>query len=271
MQSSYKRQAVSGAVRGRRVAAAGLGLAFALVMTGCGGSDESAETAAAGQSPAASESTASEASKQATPSATAGSGSGESRALTGEELAQVMSELNLDLELGGTLVEEDELKAATAQSVDAMREAEYTPCNPSEGTDLSKASREAGMVALAIDGNDPVRPDSISVLSWPDEQPVIEEIEASKVQLAACPEFTLSVGGTTVSSSTETVEMPQVGDASQAYLTRASANGQTQTSLIMTAWSGSNSVQITLNEADPVESVRYVTPILEEVLHRLEG
>ena len=53
-------------------------------------------------------------------------------------------------------------------------------------------------------------------------------------------------------------------------VTRQTVNGTTQTSVVLTAWSGTNSVQITLYEADPQESIRYVAPILEEVLDRLE-
>ena len=63
--------------------------------------------------------------------------------------------------------------------------------------------------------------------------------------------------------------MPEIGEASQAYVTRQSANGTTQTSVVLTAWSGTNSVQITLYEADARESIRYVASILEGVLNRI--
>ncbi|MCQ1957996.1 hypothetical protein NNX39_16010 [Arthrobacter sp. zg-Y826] len=266
----------------RWAGAAGTGLALALVLTGCGGGDEpavrvdgSAATASEKPSPSPSKPAKPAKSAKASPSATSpaskraeGNGAG---ALSGEELAAVLSELNMDLDIGGTVVEEAQLKQSTAQGMDALQDVEYTPCNPTEGTDPMKAVSEASMGALAIDGNAPGKPDTISVLSWASEAPVAEEIEVSRRQLESCPEFSLTANGQTVSSVTEAVDMPAIGDASQAYVTRQTANGTTQTSVVLTAWSGTNSVQITLHEADPQESVRYVTPILEEVLDRVEG
>ncbi|UWX98111.1 hypothetical protein N2K95_05445 [Arthrobacter zhaoxinii] len=269
----------------QRAGAAGIGLALALVLTGCGGDDEPAaqDSTSSKPSPSASES----ASKSAKPSPSAsksasksgkpspssaaskGSGAAGGGAVSGTELAAALTEMNLDLDMGGTVLEEAQLKQSTAQSVEAMTGVEYSPCNPTEGTDPTRAVREASMGAMVIDGNLPGTPDSISVLSWPDEGPVADEIEVSKRQLESCPEYSLTANGRTVSSVTEALDMPAVGDASQAYVTRQSIDGVTQTSVILTAWSGTNSVQITLYEADPQESVRYVTPILEDVLDRI--
>lgn len=255
--------------RGVRKTAAGLGIALAL--TGCGGGEDTTANEQPWLKPTAS-ADPSQPAKPSGPATAAAENPGGGGAVSGDELESVLAEMNTDLDIGGTLVGDADLKRSNAQAVDAMRGAEYSPCDPSEGTDLAKASEEASMAALAIDGNVPGKPDVISVISWPDEQPVQEEIETSKRQLAACPEFTLTVNGQTVSSVTEKVDMPLVGEASQAYQTRATANGVTETTLILTAWSGTNSVQITLNEAgDPQEAIRYVGPVLEETLKRVEG
>ncbi|MCC3280605.1 hypothetical protein LJ754_15755 [Arthrobacter sp. zg-Y40] len=251
-----------------RAAAAGLGLTLAFALTGCGGGDDVEERS----KPAASASQKSaKPAKSAQPSRSA-AGPGTGGSISGANLAALLDEMNTDLDIGGTVVEESDLKRANMQAVEAMRGAEYSPCNPTEDTDLAKASEEASMAALAIDGNAPGKPDSISVISWPGEEPVDAEIETSKRQLSACPQFTLTVNGQTISSVTEEADMPPVGEASQAYQTRSTANGVTETTLILTAWSGTNSVQITLNEAgDPREAIRYTAPVLEEVLNRLEG
>lgn len=255
--------------RAVRRTAAGLGIAFAL--TGCGGGDGTASK----EQPWLNTTGSAEPSAPETPSGPATAAAekpGGGGAVSGDELESVLAEMNTDLDIGGTLVGEADLKRSNEQAVDAMRGAEYSPCDPTEGTDLAKASEEASMAALAIDGNVPGKPDVISVISWPDEQPVQEEIKTSKRQLTACPEFTLKVNGQTISSVTEAVDMPLVGEASQAYQTRATANGVTETTFILTAWSGTNSVQITLNEAgDPQEAIRYVVPVLEETLKRVQG
>ncbi|MCQ2001907.1 hypothetical protein [Arthrobacter zhaoxinii] len=275
----------------QRAGVAGLGLALALVLTGCGGEGEPAAQDKAGSkpSPSASEPDTTSAkpspsaSKSAKPSPSAsksaksspssaasrGSGAAGGGVVSGTELAAALTEMNIDLDMGGTVLEEAQLKQNTAQSVEAMKGVEYSPCNPTEGTDPTRAVREASMGAMVIDGNLPGTPDTISVLSWPDEGPVTEEIEVSKRQLASCPEYNLTANGRTVSVAGEALDMPTVGDASQAYVTRQSIDGVTQTSVVLTAWSGTNSVQITLYEADPQESVRYVTPILEDVLDRI--
>ncbi|MCC9178860.1 hypothetical protein [Arthrobacter sp. zg-Y750] len=254
-----------------RAAAAGLGLTLAFALTGCGGGDDVEErskpAASASEKPAKSAKPA----RSAQPSRSA-AGPGTGGSISGANLAALLDEMNTDLDIGGTVVEESDLKRANMQAVEAMRGAEYSPCNPTEDMDLAKASEEASMAALAIDGNAPGKPDSISIISWPGEEPVDAEIETSKRQLSACPQFTLTVNGQTISSVTEEADMPPVGEASQAYQTRSTANGVTETTLILTAWSGTNSVQITLNEAgDPQEAIRYTAPILEEVLNRLEG
>ncbi|WP_230026183.1 hypothetical protein [Arthrobacter sp. zg-Y769] len=256
-----------------------MGLALALVLAGCG---EGAEPAALGPgtaeskpSPSESETRSAKPSKSAQPSPSAaaskGSGGSGGGAVSGAELAAALNEMNIDLDMGGTVLEEAQLKQNTAQSVEAMKGVEYSPCDPTEGSDPSKAVREASMGAMVLDGNLAGTPDTISVLSWPDEEPVTEEIEVSKRQLASCPEYSLTANGRTVSIAGEALDMPTVGDASQAYVTRQSIDGVTQTSVVLTAWSGTNSVQITLHEADPQESIRYVAPILEEVLDRIEG
>ncbi|MCC9175961.1 hypothetical protein [Arthrobacter sp. zg-Y179] len=264
----------------RWAGAAGAGLALALVLTGCGGGDEPAARdggAAATETGKPSPSRPAKPAKSAEPSPSAtspaskragGTGGG---ALSGAELAAVLSEVNTDLDIGGTVLEEAQLKQNTAQSVEAMKSVEYSPCNPTEGTDPTKALREASMGALAIEGNAPGMPDTISVISWSSEEAVAEESKMSKRQLASCPEYSLTANGRTVSLAGESLDMPTVGDASQAYVTRQSIDGVTQTSVVLTAWAGTNSVQITLHEADPQESIRYVAPILEEVLDRVEG
>ncbi|MCQ1996095.1 hypothetical protein [Arthrobacter sp. zg-Y1171] len=248
--SAFTTKTTSSALRAgpRRAGAAGAGLALALVLTGCGGGDE----------PAARDGGA----------AATATGAG---ALSGAELAAVLSEVNTDLDIGGTVLEEAQLKQNTARSVEAMKGVEYSPCNPTEGIDPTKALREASMGALAIEGNAPGMPDTISVISWSSEEAVAEESKMSKRQLASCPEYSLTANGRTVSLAGEALDMPTVGDASQAYVTRQTANGTTQTSVVLTAWSGTNSVQITLHEADPQESIRYVAPLLEEVLDRIGG
>ena len=247
----------------RRAGAAGAGLALALVLTGCGGGDE----------PGARDGTVSASSKPSPSTskpASRGSGAAGGGTVSGAELADALNDLNIDLDMGGTVLEEAQLKQNTAQSVEAMKGVEYSPCNPTEGTDPTKALREASMGALAIEGNAPGMPDIISVISWSSEEAVAEESKMSKRQLASCPEYSLTANGRTVSLAGEALDMPTVGDASQAYVTRQSIDGVTQTSVVLTAWSGTNSAQITLYEADPQESIRYVAPILKEVLDRIE-
>ncbi|MCC3292713.1 hypothetical protein [Arthrobacter sp. zg-Y1110] len=260
----------------RRAGAAGAGLVLALVLTGCGGGDEPAarDGGAATESgkPSPSKPAKSAKSAKPSPSATtkgaAGTGAG---ALSGAELAAVLSEVNTDLDIGGTVLEEAQLKQNTAQGVEALKGVEYSPCNPTEGIDPTKALREASMGALAIEGNAPGMPDTISVISWSSEEAVAEESKMSKRQFASCPEYSLTANGRTVSLAGEALDMPTVGDASQAYVTRQSIDGVAQTSVVLTAWSGTSSVQITLHEADPQDSIRYVARILEEVLDRVEG
>ena len=193
-------------------------------------------------------------------------------ALNGDELAALLDTMNTDLEIGGIVLNEVDLKDSVVKAAAATKNAKYSPCNPTEGTDTEKAAREASMAALVVDGNEPTRPDTISAISWPTEDPVLAEIEASRTQLETCPEFTITVNGQDVSSISEGVEIDQIGDASQAYSTRTTANGVTQTTVTLTAWQGTNSASITLNEAgDAAEAVYYTAPILEDVLKRMEG
>lgn len=271
------------------MAGAGMALA-ALILSGCGmpaparpAAEEDPKTAsAASQSPSEAPQEEEEATDESTgnpseeatnepsdePTGESGTSGG---ALDGDELAAVLDTMNTDLEIGGIVLPEAELKDSVVQAAAAMKDAKYSPCNPTDGTDTEKAAREASMAALVVEGNEPARPDTISAISWPTEDPVLAEIEASRAQLENCPEFTITVNGQEVSSVSEGVEMDQIGDASQAYVTRSTANGVTETTLTLTTWRGTNSASITLNEAgDAAEAIRYTAPILEDVLKRME-
>lgn len=253
----------------RRAGVAGAGLVLALALTGCGGGDG---PGASGAPPSSSKPAPSGSNSAPSPSGAGAAADGGGGTVSGEELAAVLAEMNTELGIGGTVLEEAQLKQSTARNAEAMKGVEYSPCNPTEGTDPTRSLSEASMGAIAIEGNVPGTSDVISVLSWASEEPVIKEIEVSKRQLSSCPEFTITANGQTVSTVGEPVDMPVVGDASQAYVTRRTANGVTQTSLTLTAWSGTNSAQIIINEAgDPGEGVRILAPILEDVLERIEG
>lgn len=251
-----------------RAGAIGIGLALAVLLSGCGGEDKPAGANSTGPTPSDSQHASNSARPSPSTAVSEGTAAGQGTR-SGAELAAALEGLKTDLNMSGTVVEEAQLKASTRQSAEALKGVEYTPCNPTEGTDPTRAVREASMAAMVVPGNAPGVQDSISVLSWPDEEPVADEIEAGRRQLSACPEFTLTANGRTVSSATEAVDMPPLGDASQAYVTRQTVDGATQTSLVLTAWSGTNSAQITLYEVDPQESVRWAAAILEAVLDRI--